>query len=111
MGRKRVYFLYSGLGILIISLIVKWLDLSLCCFWILMGVAIALKFLFLVSIFREREFKPSLWLYLILTGVAMILLSLLFKNIIPVPVVYRVLFFGAITLKVSGLIICSRRTN
>ena len=105
MGQKRVCFLYSGLGVLGIAFVAKWLDASVCCFGILLGVAITLKLLFLISLFREKGFKPSLWLYLILAGVATILLSMLFKNIIPMPVLYSVLFYGAIALKISGLIL------
>jgi len=105
MNQKRVYFLYSGLGILTIAFIIKWLGVFLCCFWILLGIAITLKTLFLISLFREKGFKPSLWLYLILAGVAMILLSLLFKKIIPIAVLQKILFYGAIILKISGLIV------
>jgi uncharacterized membrane protein len=47
----------------------------------------------------------GLWLYLILAGVAMILVSMLFKNIFPLPVVRNILFYGAISLKISGLLL------
>lgn len=102
MNPKKI-FLYSGLSLLLIAFTVKWTGAPLCCFRILLGIAISLKSIFLILVFREKGFRPSLWLYLILSGVAMILLSILFKNTFPMPVLNKILFYGAIILKVSGL--------
>jgi hypothetical protein len=89
--------LYSCLGILLIAFIFQWTGPPSYYFWILLGFAIVFKTLFLISVFRLKGFKPSLGLYFILTGVAMILISLLFKTIFPLPVLYKILFYGAIS--------------
>ena len=101
--KQSKLFLYIGLGILLLALLSRWTGLPPYCFWILFSTAILLKALFLLSVFREKGFKPQLWLYLILAGVTLILLSMPFKTI--VPMVYKMLFYSAIILKVSGLVL------
>ncbi|MDR1402922.1 MAG: hypothetical protein LBJ60_04370 [Tannerellaceae bacterium] len=104
-------FLYSGLTLLLIALAVRWSKpaISSVYFWILSGMAVALKLIFLICVFRRKDFKPALWLYFILAGVIMILVSLLFRYVYPVPPVRFALFYGAICLKVLGLILLIRR--
>lgn len=104
MRINRKIYLFTGLGILLIAFIVRWIDAPLFYFRILFGIAISFKSIFLIFVFQEKGFKPGLWLYLILSGVAMILLSLLFKNIFPIPALHKTLFYGAIVLKISGLV-------
>jgi hypothetical protein len=100
-------FLYGGLTLLFTAFAIRWLrpDIPLVYFGVLLGMAIILKSIFLIATFRRKGFKPALWHYFILTGVIMILLSLLFKHVYPVPPVQLTLFYGAIILKVSGLIL------
>ena len=98
-------FLYIGLGVLLAAFIARWLGAPLCCFWILLGLAVFFKASFLITVFRAKSFRPGLWLYLILAGVAMILTSHLFKTVFPIPVVRSILFYGAISLKISGLML------
>jgi uncharacterized membrane protein YbaN (DUF454 family) len=104
-AKPNKVFLYSGLGILLIAFTFQWAGMSTYYFWVLLSIAIVFKAFFLVSVFRLKGFKPSLWLYFILAGVAMILISLLFKTIFPIPVLYKILFYGAISLKITGLIL------
>jgi len=94
-------FLYIGLCILVIAFVVKWLFTSKYLFWILLGLAILFKIYFLIVTFRSKSIKVGLWLYFILAGVILILLSLLFKNII----LHNTLFYSAILLKTTGLIL------
>ena len=101
----KIVFLSGGLCLLFVAFVCTRAGLPGYCFWLLFGMAIALKVLFLVFTFREKEFKPKPWLYFILTGVAMILLSLLFKTIIPMPTLQKGLFYGAVTLKTTGLLL------
>jgi hypothetical protein len=98
-------FLYIGLSIICIAFVVRWLGAPLYCFWGLLGLAISFKAVFLVAVFRAGPFRPGLWLYLILAGVVMILTSLLFKSIFPIPAIRNILFYGAISLKITGLIL------
>ncbi|MDR2058157.1 MAG: hypothetical protein LBP83_07765 [Dysgonamonadaceae bacterium] len=98
-------FLYSGLGILFIAFTFHWAGMPAYYFGVLLSIAIVFKTLFLISVFRLKGFKPSPWLYFILAGVAMILISLLFKTIFPIPVLHKILFYGAISLKITGLIL------
>lgn len=98
-------FLYSGLSLLFIALILRWSGIPATIWIPAFVVAILLKIIFLVNVFRTKGFKMSLWLMLIITGVAMILVSLIFKYVLPIPLLRNILFYGAITLKVSGLII------
>ena len=102
---RTTAFLYSGLAMLLFAFLCKWAGMPGYCFWGLFVMAIALKTLFLVFAFRKNGFKPKPWFYFILAGVALILLSMLFKTAIPIPVVYKILFYGAITLKVAGLLL------
>ncbi|WP_280743583.1 MULTISPECIES: hypothetical protein [unclassified Parabacteroides] len=99
------YCLYAGLSLLAAAILLRWLvaGFPLFAFWTLMGVAILLKSIFLVNVFREKGFRPALWLYLILAGVCLILLSMLFKYVFVLPLLRNILFFGAILLKISGL--------
>jgi hypothetical protein len=96
-------FLYAGIGLLLTAFSAKWLGVSMCYFWILLAAAITSKITFLMIALRRKSVRPGLWLYLILAGIAMILASLLFKHIFPMPLVRNILFFGAIFLKVTGL--------
>jgi hypothetical protein len=109
----RKLFLYSGLGILVVAFAVKWLEASVRYFWVLLCIAILCKALFLIAVLSDKAFKPSRWLYFILAGVAMILISMLFKTIFPVPILHKILFYGAISLKTTGLIlmIFSKKKN
>ncbi|MCD8102195.1 MAG: hypothetical protein LUE26_06450 [Alistipes sp.] len=100
---NRKIFLFIGLSILFVAFVVRWANGPFLWFGILLGTAITFKVLFLVLTFREKEFKPSPGFYMILAGVAMILISMLFKGVFPAPVIQKILFYGAITLKVSGL--------
>ena len=102
---SKKLFLYIGLGILLAAFIFNRLGVAVCYFRTLLCIAVFFKLLFLLSVFRAKGFKLSLWLGLILSGVAMILLSMLFKTTFPIPVLYNILFYGAITLKISGLVL------
>lgn len=97
--------LYSGLALLALALTLRSLGVDTL-FWApLFVLAIALKTGFLVLTFRARQFRWHLWLILILAGVAMILLSLVFKHIYPLPLLRNILFYGALALKLSGLLV------
>ncbi|NDV46088.1 hypothetical protein D0T49_03410 [Paludibacter sp. 221] len=98
-------FLYSGLALLLVSLVLRIFGLSAIAWTSFLGLAVVLKSVFLFDVMRVKEFKMSLWLVLILAGVVMILVSLLFKYVFPMPLLRSILFYGAITLKVSGLIL------
>ena len=100
--QKRA-FLYAGLTILLIAFVGKWNNIPVLYFWVLFGIAIILKTIFLISMFRDKSFKPSLPLYFILVGVAMMLISMIFNPI--VSVFAKTLFYLAILLKTTGLII------
>ena len=102
---RKIVFLSGGLTMLLIALLCKRVGMPAYCFWGLFCGAIALKTLFLVVTFREKSFKRKPWLYFILTGVALILLSVLFRTIVPMPVLYKFLFYGAIMLKITGLLL------
>ena len=102
---RKIVFLFGGLGMLFIAFVCKWAGLPVYCFWVSFCMAIALKSLFLVITFSEKESKPKPWLYFILTGVALMLLSVIFKTVIQMPMVYKVHFYGAITLKTTGLLL------
>jgi predicted membrane channel-forming protein YqfA (hemolysin III family) len=73
-------------------------------FYIFLTLGIALKTLFLISVFRRKGFRPSPGLYLILSGVALILFSLIFKTIYPAPRLRSILIIIAIALKSTGII-------
>jgi len=105
-------FLFSGLAMLMLAFFCKWTELPTYCFWILLGIAIALKTLFLLSVFRTG-FKPNKGFYFILTGVGMMVVSMFFKYFYPIASLGKILFYGAITLKIAGLImmIMHKRNN
>ena len=104
---NNLYFLYTGLVILLIAFIIRLVfkDIPSCYFWTLTGIAITLKAIFLINVFRDKPFKPALWLNLILIGVAMIFISMFFKYIYPVFLLRQIFFYGAILLKSTGLIL------
>jgi len=96
-------FLYSGLSVLLLAFVCKWMKLPTYSFWILLGAAVVLKSLFLISVFRTK-YKPSKGLYVILIGIGMILISMFFKYIYPLSLLNKILFYGAISLKITGLL-------
>ena len=98
-------FLYTGLSLLLAAFIIRWLGVPAFVWIPAFSMAILLKAIFLINIFHSKEFKMNLGLILILTGVAMILTSLLFKYTFPVLWLRNILFYGAIILKVSGFIL------
>lgn len=108
---NNLIFLYAGLTFLLLAFIVRWFDTGLpsYSFWVLIGIAVCLKTIFLINVFRQKGFKPALWLYFILAGVALIFASMFFKYIYPVSVLRLLLFWGAIGLKVTGLILMFAR--
>ena len=103
---KRV-FLYSGLTLLAVAFLVRWAGVgeSFYLFWIVFLVAILLKVMFLANVFLVKGFRLSLWLCFILAGVALIFISMVFKYFYPVPLLRDILFYGAISLKVTGLLL------
>lgn len=103
--KNNKYFLFAGLTLLLIAIVAQSMGASTVLWGILFGLAILLKGIFLYNIFRYKDFKMTLWLGLILAGVVMILVSLLFKYVFSMPILYNILFYGAITLKTSGLLL------
>jgi hypothetical protein len=103
--KSNKIFIYAGLLLLFVAFAVKWTGCSDVLFWILLGMAIVFKVTFLISLFRAKDFKPDLGFCLILTGVVMILLFLIFRELSLASVLQKILFYVAISLKVSGLII------
>ena len=105
MEKKNKLFLYIGLSILAAALGIKWTGGSSVLFYILFGIAILFKVIFLINVFRAKGFRPNSGFYMILIGVAMILTSLLFKKLIPIPILQKLLLCGAIVLKILGLVL------
>ena len=98
-------FLFGGLIFLFIAFVIRWLGASNFMFGTFLILGISLKTVFLITIFRSKGFRPGPGLYLILAGITMILVSLLFKTICPLPIIRNMLFYGAILLKITGLIL------
>ncbi|MDH6314277.1 hypothetical protein M2137_003077 [Parabacteroides sp. PFB2-10] len=99
------HFLYYGLGLLFLAIILRFLGVPTMVWAPLFGIAIVLKTIFLIRVFRSKSFQPSLWLGFILTGVAMIFISMIFRYLYPVPWLWSILFYGAIAFKLIGLIL------
>lgn len=98
-------FLYSGLSLLLIAIVIRYQGVESVVWIPVFGIAILLKSIFLINTFRSKEFKIRLWIKLIIIGVALILISLLFRYVFPIPWLRNILFYGAITLKISGLVL------
>jgi len=96
-------FLYSGLSALALAFFCKWTGIPTYSFWVFLGIAITLKTSFLISAFRTKS-KPNAGFYFILAGVGMILISMFFKYIYPIFLLGKIIFYGAISLKITGLI-------
>jgi uncharacterized membrane protein HdeD (DUF308 family) len=102
--KHKKILLYTGLGLLAISFVLKWAGAPAGWFRILFCIAILFKVSFLIAVFSSKKFRPGWWLYLILAGVVLILISMLIKTVFPIPALYKILFYGAISLKITGLI-------
>jgi hypothetical protein len=112
MKQPNKILLYVGLALLSFAVTVRWTGIFAYGFYPLLGMAILFKTGFLVSVFRTKGFQPALWIYFILAGVAMIFISMLFKTIFPAPLLRNILFYGAILLKITGLILmCTQKKN
>lgn len=103
MKINNQYFLYTGLILLFIAIASKITGVSHLIWLPVFILAILLKSIFLINIFRRPDFKFSLPLLLILMGVVLILMSMLFQTIFPIPLLRNILFGIAIALKISGL--------
>lgn len=97
--------LYSGLALLFLAIYLRSVSVTSSVWLPLFCVAILLKTCFLVRVFRSKSFKPRLWFLLILCGVVLILLSMLFKYVFVIPWLRTTLFYGALFLKSSGLLL------
>lgn len=102
--RSRIS-VYIALLLLFAAMLLKYFGAPNAIFWTLFGMAILLKVLFLITILSSKGFKMTIGMYLILIGVLIILVSILLKWFPNLFVLQRILFFLAITLKVSGLIL------
>lgn len=102
---KNKLFLYFGLALLLVAIIGRHVGLSNLVWIPIFSLALLLKGIFLFNVFRAKGLKMDLSLILIITGVFLILISLIFKFIFPILWLRNILFYGAITLKVTGLII------
>jgi len=102
--RNSKIAIYSGLLFMALAFICKFTGMPEYSFWTLLFISITLKTIFLVSLFR-KGFKPNKGFYILITGVCMILLFMLFKYIYPIPLLSKILFFGAIFFKITGLIV------
>ena len=100
---KRRLLLYIGLGLLALFFAAGRAGAPAYLCWTLFGVAIACKTLFLIRVFSAKGFRAGSWLYFILAGVALILLSMLFKTPFPAPALQKTLFYAALGLKATGL--------
>jgi uncharacterized membrane protein YbaN (DUF454 family) len=99
-------FLFGGLGLLLLTGMIKWLDGPPCFIRLLFGLAIFCKVLFLVvNLSTKRKFEFSLPLKFILTGVALILLSYVFKVFFPDLLFRKLFFYLAIIFKSVGLLL------
>lgn len=98
-------FLYYGLGLLFLAIILRFSGVPTMVWAPLFGLAIGLKTIFLIRVFRSGNFQLSLWLGLILAGVAMIFISMIFRYLYPLPWLWCILFYGAIALKLTGLVL------
>lgn len=105
MKEKRFILLYLGLSFLAVAFLLKYaFNVSQPVFAVTLGTAIALKVLFLILSFLQKGFRLKLPIVLILIGVAMILVAINCKDSAS-AIVYYLLFYGAIGLKISGLIL------
>ena len=105
MNTRNRLFLLIGLSLLLVSIVIRWLGVSVAIWGTIFGTAILLKSIFLFNVFRTKGFKKNIGLTLIVIGVGMILTSLIFKYIFPVDLLRNILFYGAIVCKVFGLIL------
>lgn len=94
---------YSALALLFIAFAIKWIGAPIYYFWILIAVVVFLKLFFVLFLFKEKKLKPGIGLYLIMTGVALILASLALDKIFFTLSIHKVLFYIAITLKITGI--------
>lgn len=106
---KRQLLLYTGLGLLALSFAVRRAGAEAYVFRILFGAAVAFKALFLIRVFRAKGFRGGRGLYFILAGVALILLSIPFRTILPLPALQKTLFYTALFLKATGLCLMIRK--
>jgi uncharacterized membrane protein YbaN (DUF454 family) len=99
-------FLFGGLGLLALAAVAKVLGASPFCVRLLFGLAIFCKTLFLVTkLFIKRKTGFSLPLKMILTGVILILFSLLIKEFFLLLFLHKAFLYCAIVLKSTGLVL------
>ncbi|MGL4955703.1 MAG: GNAT family N-acetyltransferase [Bacteroidales bacterium] len=106
MNRHRnKLLLYSALTLMLTAIVSKQLGLA-SVYWIpVFSIAILLKCVFLLTLLQARKFKLSLPLILIIIGVGFMLTSFIFKTAFPILWLHSTLFYGAIALKITGLIL------
>ncbi len=104
MKRNKI-LLFTGLLFFALAAVVYLLGGHPGMFWLLLGVGISMKIGFVGFTLCQPGYRLSPGMYLISTGVGLILLSLLFKSFIPVLWLRTLLFYSAILLKISGVIL------
>ena len=102
---NKSLFLYTGISLLLVAFVTRWLGVPAVIWIPIFSIAILSKVIFLINICCSKGFKMSLGLMFIFIGVAAILISMLFKYIFPVVWLRNILFYGAITLKITGFIL------
>lgn len=103
MKERRFLFLYIGLALLGIAIVLKViLPIEQVVFYPMLAVAILMKLLFLWLTFQQKKIHIKAPLCFILLGVVLIFMAILCKGTIS-SLLYQCLFFLAIGLKVTGL--------
>lgn len=103
--RNNRLFLFSGLGLLFVAIVLRELGLSPIYWASTFSIAILLKSLFVFQTLRARNFALSWGVKLILIGVVTILISLIFRYLLPIEWLRAILFYSALGLKLSGVLL------
>jgi hypothetical protein len=98
------YYLFSGLIAIIAALIIRDQNFPLIYFFLVLLAGVFLKSVFLIKAIKSGNIKQSPALFILLTGVLMVLLSMVFKYGFGFEYFSGFLLFIGIGLKVfSGL--------
>lgn len=96
---------FSGLTFILSAIMLKITGCPASLFLILLFIGVSMKSIFLFNAIKSGAIKKSFPLNLLLTGVALALVSLLLKYQLELPIVAGIVLFIGVVLKITSLVL------
>lgn len=102
---KPQWSLYSGLTCVLIAIVCQRMGVNPILFWLFLAFGIGFKILFLFRVFRVSKVHLGVGLYLLLSGILLLLITLIAKSYWPDLFFLSLLYYVSFVLKGTGVIL------